>query len=123
MDPRLSCVLRGFATREQNTKRALALSPRPPHHVYYGRQDEITPEDATHVRVDSSVRAIVERAFYERREFLVTGILKDGLEEIEEYACNGCWSLKQIVVLNAVKTMKDNFDSRRWAGGDWGGGI
>ncbi len=34
-------------------------------------------------------------------------MINDGLEEIGEYAYNGCWSLKKVVILNAVKTIKD----------------
>jgi hypothetical protein len=36
----------------------------PEYFVYYGREGDIIPEDVTHVRVHSSVRAFKDRAFF-----------------------------------------------------------
>ena len=46
------------------------------------------PEDVTHVRIDSSVRAIKEEAFCNRRELRIVILNKD-LEEIGEVAHHG----------------------------------
>jgi hypothetical protein len=53
--------------------------------VYYGREGEIVPRDATSVKVHPSVKSIEARAFYDCRQ-LTTVILNDGLEEIGDYA-------------------------------------
>jgi hypothetical protein len=46
---------------------ASALEEGPECFVYFGREGEIIPEDVTHVRIDSSVRAIKDDAIRRRR--------------------------------------------------------
>jgi hypothetical protein len=70
--------------------------------VYYEPMEEgDVPVDVTHVRIDSSVLAIKDWAFY-RREQLRIVILNEELEKIGRYAFNWCTSLEKIAVPNAV---------------------
>jgi hypothetical protein len=95
-----------------------ALEDGPEYFVYHDWMERVDiPEDATHVRIDSSVRAIKERAFVGRREVdhfskLVVVILNDGLEEIGKYAFMDCFSLKVIAMPNTVRAIKDG--AFRW---------
>jgi hypothetical protein len=75
--------------------------------IYYQwmMRDDI-PVDVTHIRIDSSVRAIKCYAFYERRQLRIV-ILNDGLEEIGGHAFYDCVLLHEIVIPNAVRTIKE----------------
>ena len=53
----------------------------PGYFVYHGREGEYVPDDVTHVKIHSSVRAIKPQAFMRRRELRIF-ILNEELEEI-----------------------------------------
>ncbi len=59
----------------------------------------------THVRIHSSVRAIKE-AYYERRQLAIV-ILNEELEEIGLAANAHCTSLREIIIPNAVRAIKE----------------
>jgi hypothetical protein len=60
----------------------------------------------THVRIHSSVRMIKDWAFLRRRQLRIV-IFNDGLEEIGKRAFCECTSLREIIIPNAVKRIKD----------------
>jgi hypothetical protein len=64
------------------------------YHIYMGGQD-VVPRNATHVRVDKSVKVIQSRAFYEHPN-LVEFECHDGVDTIEGYAFEECPSLKRV---------------------------
>ena len=75
--------------------------------LYTGRDDEVVPEDVTHVRIHSSVRKIKNNAFFcHGLPVLVAVIFNEELEEIGMRAFGNCTSLERIVVPNTVKTIK-----------------
>jgi hypothetical protein len=84
---------------------AIAIEEGRDYFVYYGREGEIVPEDVTHVRIDSSVRAIEKKAFYGRRKLIIV-LFNDDLEEIGVEAFALCTLLHEIVIPNAVKTIR-----------------
>ena len=76
--------------------------------VYYEWMEEgDIPEDVTHVRIHSSVRAIKNYAFYDRRQLRIV-ILNDELEEIGVWAFSSCESLEEIIIPNAVREITVN---------------
>jgi hypothetical protein len=75
--------------------------------VYHeGMEEYDVPEDVTHVRIHSSVRAIGDGAFYDRRLLRIV-ILNEELEEIGEWAFQYCESLEEIVIPNAVRAINE----------------
>ena len=62
--------------------------------VYLGGE-QVVPRDVTHVRIHRSVKIIPEGAF-EGREHLLTVETHNEIEKVEEYAFNGCTSLRGI---------------------------
>ncbi len=87
---------------------AIAIDEGGPQECYYiYREGEEVPEDATHVRIDSSVGAIQNEAFRRRRNLEIV-ILNDGLEEIGGWAFSECTSLHEIVIPNTVKRIKQD---------------
>jgi hypothetical protein len=79
--------------------------------VYYWRVDESIPRDVTHVIVHSSVRAIMDYAFYCRMQLVIV-ILNKELEKIGWEAFKQCTSLECIKIPNAVNAIKEGaFDS------------
>jgi hypothetical protein len=87
---------------------AIAIDEEPEEYFVYHEwmEEGDIPRDVTHVRVDSSVRAIKNCAF-----FFCTGltvvIFNKELEEIESEAFSQCWSLEEIDIPNAVKKIED----------------
>jgi len=64
------------------------------NYIYMGGQD-VVPRNATHIRVDESVKVIPFRAFYEHPN-LVELECHDGVDTIEEEAFHDCPSLKRV---------------------------
>ena len=64
------------------------------------------PEDVTHIRIDSSVRAIGRWAFCDRRQLRIV-ILNKELEEIGREAFEYCTSMEETVIPNAVRDIED----------------
>ena len=87
---------------------AIALGEGPQEHfVYFGdREGEIVPRDVTHVRFDTSVRAVQFGAF-DNRMRLAAVILNDELEEIGVLAFHMSTSLHEIIIPNAVRKIED----------------
>jgi hypothetical protein len=74
--------------------------------VYYGRMERgDVPEDVTHVRIHSSVRAIKGVAFNYRRQLRIV-ILNEELEEIGVRAFEDCTSIEQIDIPDNVRAIK-----------------
>ena len=73
--------------------------------VYHGRRGERVPDDATHVKIHSSVKAIRNVAFFSCTQ-MVDVILNDGLEIIGERSFYDCISLERINIPHTVKTIK-----------------
>ena len=117
--------------------------------IYYGRmEDRDDPmeetllsallmenrymEDATHVQIDSSVRAIKKLAFHGLRRMRIV-IFNEELEEIGQRAFVFCTSLGEIVIPNNVRAIKrgafagcsglTSVTLGDGAGGDWEPGI
>jgi hypothetical protein len=66
--------------------------------VYYGwMENEHVPNDVTHVRIHSSIRAIKKVAFGDCMQLRIV-ILNEELEEIDEWTFCGCTSMEEIVV-------------------------
>ena len=81
--------------------------PRPDDAAYFlytGQED--VPFGVTRVRVHSSIRVILARAFYEQ-ERLLSVEFHDGLEEIGGGAFYECRSLVHIDIPHAVRAIKD----------------
>jgi hypothetical protein len=75
------------------------------YHIYMGGQD-VVPRNATHVRVDESVKVIPFRAFHEHPN-LVEFECHDGVDTIEGDAFFECPSLKR-VKMPGVKIVEAN---------------
>jgi hypothetical protein len=84
---------------------AIARWWRRDYFVYYGREGEEVPNDVTHVKIHSSVRAIRNEAFEHRSQLRIV-ILNEELEEIGEWAFFHCYWLECIIIPNAVKRIK-----------------
>jgi hypothetical protein len=75
--------------------------------VYHGRMEwGDVPWSVTHVRIDSSVRRIKIRAFYEHGQLRIV-ILNEELEEIGAYAFGWCVWLDEIVIPDKVTAIMD----------------
>ena len=83
--------------------------------VYYEWMvNENVPTDVTLVIIHSSVRAIKDKAFSDRRQ-LVNVILNEDLEKIRACAFQECTSIQEIRIPNAVKTIKkEAFKNCSW---------
>ena len=69
-----------------------------------GTSGKRAPRYVTRVRIHSSVGAIKARLFNGRGQLMIV-ILNDELEEIGMMTLEGCTSLYEIVIPNAVKTI------------------
>ncbi|KAK1742627.1 hypothetical protein QTG54_006224, partial [Skeletonema marinoi] len=65
--------------------------------VYTGG-DQVVPDDVRRVRIAKSVKIIPANAF-DRREHLIDVEFHDGIERIEEWAFNCCYSLRSVKLL------------------------
>eukprot|EP00984_Skeletonema_dohrnii_P023452 scaffold12543_cov68-Skeletonema_dohrnii-CCMP3373.AAC.3 len=63
--------------------------------IYMGERRPVVPPGAIRVIVDESVNIIPERAFF-RNGHIVELICRDGVKKVEEWAFNGCPSLRRV---------------------------
>ena len=77
--------------------------------VYLGGEQEV-PADVTHVRIARSVKIILRRAFFRRRQ-LVSVETHDGIEKVEGEAFDGCISLRGIKLPGVREIGLDAFNN------------
>eukprot|EP00986_Skeletonema_menzelii_P010359 scaffold5047_cov127-Skeletonema_menzelii.AAC.3 len=77
--------------------------------VYMGG-NQVVPRGVTHAIIDPSVKIVRRRAFYCRRQ-LMSVIFHDGVEIIEDWAFEGCISLRGIKLLGVREIGEAAFDS------------
>ena len=72
--------------------------------VYMGGNQQV-PDEVRRARIHKSVKTVRARAFQYRRQ-LISVEFHDGVEIVEEYAFDGCYSLRGMIKLLGVKIIK-----------------
>ena len=82
------------------------MMEEPEYYIFTGREGEVIPDHVTHVLIDKALKFVRASAFARHRK-IIEMICHDGVEKIEEYAFNGCRSLRRVII-PGVKVIERN---------------